>query len=125
MYSKRLFIIILAACSALTQPKNCKKHFPGKWRYDDLPASKIYVIRTKKKQFEYTEDGEYYFEYNIKWLTACKYQMTFVKTNSPIPAIAKPGETLIVDILEIGQTTMQYKTVFRDKQETGSMTRIE
>lgn len=125
MQSKLVFIAVLLACSAFTQPKNCKKHFPGKWKYDDLPASKIYVIRTNKKQFEYTEDGKYYFEYNIKWLTACRYQMAFVKTNSPTPAIAKPGETLIVDILEISQTNMQYKTVFRDRQEVGSMVRID
>ncbi len=120
----KLLVIVLLLCTAFAEPKNCKKYFSGKWKYNDLSASTIYVVRTKKKQFEYTEDGKYYFEYNIKWLSACKYQMTYIKTNSPTPAIAQPGETLVVDIVDIQQNTMQYKTTFRDKQEIGSMTKI-
>jgi len=82
-------------------------------------------MRTLEKQIEYNTKGKYYYEFKIKWLNNCKYQLTYLGTNSPHPAVIKIGESLSVEILNIGQTQMIYKTIFRDLQETDEMEKIE
>ena len=117
------FLILLLV--SFNPSQNCKKYFPGKWKYDDLPTSTIYVVRTKKKQFEYTQNGKYYYEYDLKWLKKCKYQMTFVLTTDPNPAVAREGDVLIVEIIDISKSKMQYKTTAGGQQDIGKMTKID
>lgn len=104
---------------------NCKKNFPGKWKYDDYSTSTIHVVRTKDKQFEYTQNGKYFYEYDIKWLEDCTYQMTFLTTSDPNPAIAREGDKLIVEIISIDKNILEYSTTFDGKLDTGTMTRID
>jgi len=117
-------IFLYAGISGITNDNNCQKYFDGIWKYDELPMSKIYVVRTYKKQYEYVEDGKYFYEYNIKWLDDCKYEMTYIKTTSPNTAKIKPGEKLTVNILEISKNHTMYKTIFRNSEEIGEMSRI-
>lgn len=103
----------------------CKKSFSGKWKYERFETEYIHVERTLEKQFEYFEDEKYYYEFNIEWLSECKYGLTYMQTTSPVPAAIKFGEKLTVEIVEINNGTMEYKTVFRDLEETARMNRID
>ena len=103
---------------------NCKKDFSGKWKYSDLATEELFVVRTKKKQLEYTENGKYYYEFEIKWLSSCQYQAIYKGTNSPTPAYARIGEINTITILEIDGDRMKYHSKIRDIEEVGEMTRI-
>lgn len=129
---KTAFCIVLAfsfllACTSSKddQSLNCKKNFSGKWKYDNRTTSEIYVERTKNKQYEYTKGGKYYYEYDVKWLDKCRYQMTFVKTNSPVPYKSWEGDVLTVEILSTGPNKIQYKTVYENDSYSGYMTKID
>ena len=120
-------LLCVGSCASINNnlQVNCKKHFSGKWKYDKFSTSIIYVTRTKKKQFEHTQNGKYYYEYDLKWLEKCKYQMTLVSITDPNPAIAKEGDILIVEITSSLENKMSYKTIYKNKQRTGNMTRID
>lgn len=128
--SRKLTQILLILCLipllvSFNPSQNCKKYFSGKWKYDKLDPVKIYVVRTKKKQFEYIQNGKYYYEYDLKWLDKCRYQLTYVGTNSPKAAIIKVGESFIVEILDADSKKMTYKTSFLNKTDVGIMTKID
>ncbi len=103
---------------------NCKEYFPGKWKYDKYPTSTIYVIRTIEKQFEYTQDGKYYYEYEINWLSDCRYQMIYLSTSNPNMLNRNIGDTIAVEIDNARTRSMSYKTTFKNKIDSGSMTKI-
>lgn len=123
-----LFIFsALCSCASLknNSSSNCKKYFPGKWKYDDLPVSTIYVERTKKKQYEYIQNGKYYYEYDIDWINKCKYKMIFISTNDPTPEVIQKGDVLTVEITNINQSMTQYKTNYNGQTDSGTMTKID
>jgi hypothetical protein len=118
------YIVVLAvAFTALTT--DCKKMFPGKWKYRNVPTKEMYVVRTLEKQFEYVENGKYYYEFKIKWLSDCKYELTYVGTTSPTPSVAKPNETCTVEIIGIDNEYMKYRTIFRDELDVSEMEKIK
>ena len=120
-----LLIISIFTLLSFSMQKECKKHFTGKWKYEKYDIEYIYVVRDQKKQYEYTENGKYYYEFDITWLTECKYELTYKRTNSPNPAAAKIGEKFTVDIINIDESSTAYKTVFRDLEDVGKMVRVE
>jgi hypothetical protein len=120
-----LFILGTILFISWTADNNCRKYFKGKWKYKNITQDSTYVIRTLEKQVEYTSKGKYYYEFKIKWLSSCKYQLTYIKTTSPKPAVINIGETLTVEIISINSSHMTYKTVFRDMQETDEMEKIK
>lgn len=127
---KTLFLVLIAvvgigSLSSFKAPNNCKELFVGKWQYDRVPVEQRYVIRTLSKQYEYSNNGEYKYEFDIQWINNCKYRLTYKGTDSPTPAIAKIGESLTVEITEISNTKMKYKTSFRNQTDVGAMTRVE
>jgi hypothetical protein len=75
---------------------DCKKMFPGKWKYRNVSATESYVVRTLEKQLEYEENGKYYYEFKIRWISDCKYELTYIGTNSPKPFVANINETCTV-----------------------------
>ena len=121
--SEFIFATLLLLTSCTTT--DCKSKFIGKWKYEQFSAKDMYVVRTLEKQFEYVENGKYYYEFDINWLSECKYELTYVGTNSPNPALAKVGESFAVEIIEISRTTMKYKTIFRELTDIGEMQKIE
>jgi len=114
-------LTLLIYCSE----KNCSDYFNGKWKYDHHDVDYIYVERNHKKQFEYMENGKYYYEFDIEWLTDCTYELTYKGTTSPVPAAAQIGEKLIVEITTINDSITEYKTTFRNMALVGSMSRIK
>lgn len=84
----------------------------------------IYVERNKDKQFEYIENGKYYYEFDIDLITDCKYELTYKGTTSPNSAAAKIGEKFTIEIIKINDSEMEYKTTFRNLEDVGKMTRI-
>ena len=119
------FFAIIFSLFSFTTTENCKKEFKGKWKYNSMTKEQMYVKRTLKKQSEYVENGKYYYEFNIKWISNCKYELTYIGTTSPNPAAAKIGESFTVEIIEINDSIMKYKTVFRDIEDIGEMTKIK
>ena len=120
-----LSLIVPFAFALFLQPTDCKKLFAGKWKYRHLSTEEMFVVRTMSKQLEYVENGKYYYEFKIKWLSDCKYELKYVGTTSPRPAVAEVNETCIVDILRIDNEYMKYKTVFRDQLDVGEMERLK
>lgn len=114
----------LLLLTSFTTP-DCKYKFIGKWKYEQILAKDMYVVRTLEKQFEYVENGKYYYEFDINWLSKCKYELTYVGTNSPNPAVAKVGESFTVEIIEINRKTMKYKSIFREMTDVGEMQKIK
>jgi hypothetical protein len=108
-----------------SQTPDCKKMFPGKWRYKNTPTEESYVVRTLEKQYEYVENGKYYYEFKIKWLSSCKYELTYIGTNSPTPSVANTNETCTVEIIGIDNEYMKYKTVFRDQLDVSEMEKVK
>ncbi|MFK7748932.1 MAG: hypothetical protein AB8B65_11110 [Kordia sp.] len=119
-----LFIFVVASMSFTTQ-KECRKYFSGKWKYVKYDVDYIYVVRDDKKQFAYMENGKYYYEFDITWLTECNYELTYVGTNSPNAAAAEIGEKFTVELITVNDSITEYKTVFRDLEDVGKMVRIE
>ena len=122
---KILVLIISLIPFVSYSQNNCKKYFRGKWKYKDAPKDSLYVFRTFEKQREYTKNGKYHYDFKIRWLTDCEYELTYVGTTSPHPAVIKIGETLNIKIIKIDNVQMTYKTVFRDLQEEAEMERVE
>ncbi|HLY72126.1 MAG TPA: hypothetical protein VKR53_20475 [Puia sp.] len=104
---------------------DCRKDFAGKWKYKNISPDSTYVMRTLEKQFEYVDHGKYYYEFSVRWLDDCSYQLTYIGTTSPRPAAIQIGESLHVDILSINNTRMTYKTIFRNLQESDEMEKIQ
>jgi hypothetical protein len=111
--------LLLMGCK--TKETNCKQYFTGTWIYEKYPKTQIYAVRTLSKQLEYTENGKYFYEFDIKWVSDCKYQLLYKGTTSSTPAAAKIGEVTTVDILKINQDEMTYQTVFKNLKEVGNM----
>ncbi len=107
------------------QSTDCRKMFPGKWKYRNTPAGESYVVRTLEKQLEYVENGKYYYEFNIKWLSHCKYQLTYIGTNSPKPSAVNINETCTVEIIGIDSEYMKYRTIFRDQLDVSEMEKMK
>lgn len=104
---------------------DCKKMFPGKWKYRNVPATETYVVRTLEKQLEYEDNGKYYYEFKIRWLSDCKYELTYIGTNSPKPCVANINETCTVEIIGIDNEYMKYKTIFRDQLDVSEMEKMK
>ncbi|EDP96275.1 hypothetical protein U8527_09190 [Kordia algicida OT-1] len=119
-----LIFVMFALLSFSTQ-NNCRKYFKGKWKYEKYDAEYIYVVREEKVQRAYMENGKYYYEFSINWLSDCSYELTYVGTNSPNPAVAKIGEKFSVEITNINDSITEYKTIFREKTDVGRMVRMK
>lgn len=120
-----LLSISIFALLSFSGEKECEKYFAGKWKYEKYDVEYIYVVRDLKKQYEYTENGKYYYEFDIRWLTECSYELTYKGTNSPNTAAAEVGEKFTVEIITINDSITEYKTVFRDLEDVGKMVRME
>lgn len=120
-----LKLSILFAFTFLSQSPDCKKLFPGKWKYKNISTEESYVVRTLEKQYEYVENGKYYYEFKIKWLSSCKYELTYIGTTSPKPSVANINETCTVEIIGIDNEYMKYRTIFRDQLDVSEMEKVK
>jgi hypothetical protein len=109
----------------VSRPTDCKKMFAGKWKYRNVPATESYVVRTLDKQFEYVENGKYYYEFKIRWLSDCKYELKYIGTTSPKPSVAEINETCTVEIIGIDNEYMKYRTIFRDQLDVSEMEKMK
>ena len=117
--------ILPLAITMLFQAADCKKMFPGKWKYKNMPVEEAYVVRTLQKQYEFVENGKYYYEFDVRWKTACKYELIYVGTTSPKPAMANINETCTVEIIGIDNDYMKYRTIFRDMLDVSEMEKVK
>lgn len=124
---KKAFLYVMMTVlfhSCKMDKADCKKYFAGKWKYEQYAPETAYVIRTLDKQIEYVENGKYHYDFDIKWLSDCSYQLIYIGTNSSTPAKAKIGETTVVEIVDIEAAEMKYHTKFRNLEEVGKMTKL-
>ena len=120
-----LFIVISLLITSCNVKNNCTDFFNGKWKYEHFDVEYLYVERNKEKQFEYMENGKYYYEFDINWITDCNYELIYIGTTSPNPAVVKIGEKMLVEIIKVNDSITEYKTVFRNIEEIGKMVRIK
>lgn len=99
---------------------DCKKYFAGKWQYTSQ-TQKVTLERTLDKSIEHIANHTYEFE--IKWLSNCKYQMIFKKSDDPIYVV--PDKPMIVDILEIDNQTMEYEAIYEGRSIKNKMIRVK
>ena len=120
-----IFKYLLLLSLAFNYQLDCRKMFAGKWKYRNIPKEESYVVRTLDKQYEYVENGKYYYEFKIKWISNCKYELTYVGTTSPYPITAQLNETCTVEIIGIDNDYMKYRTVFKDQLDVSEMERMK
>lgn len=120
-----ILLFTILSTVALNTEKKCKDSFIGKWKYDNYDIEYIYVERTLEKQLEYMNNGKFYYEFDIEWLSECEYELTYVGTNSSNQAAAYIGEKFKIEILKINDSLTEYKTVFRGLEDIGTMSRLK
>ena len=106
---------------SLSPNNDCKKYFAGKWTYS-FKDTTVVVERSLQKATEY--NGNNTFEYDIKWVNNCEYQLIFRKTSAPNYTLQKPGEIMLVNIMEIDNDIMRYRSTFKGIDIDGDMTRV-
>ena len=102
----------------------CTRFFTGKWKYV-VNNQTVEVERTMEKTIEYMENRKYKYEYVNKWIDSCNYELIFVKTNKPDFKLEKPGESMLVEILQIDKKIMKYSVSFRGIETAAEMKKTE
>jgi hypothetical protein len=106
---------------SLSPNNECKKYFAGKWTYV-FKDTNVVVERSLEKTIEHYGNNSY--EYDNKWITNCEYQLIFRKTTVPNYIRVKPGEVILINIMEIDNEVMRYTSTFRGIDGNGEMTRF-
>ncbi len=99
---------------------DCKKYFAGKWQYTSQ-MQRITVERTLDKSVE--QIGNHTYEYSIKWLDNCKYQLIFKSSDDPNYEV--PDKPMIVDILGIDNQTMEYEAMYNGQSVKNEMIKVK
>ena len=98
---KQLLTLLVAFISinTLAQDADCEKFKTGKFKYEDPNHGLIVVKRDKDSQVETTQQGKIEIHSTIKWLSECKYVLTYKKVvNADVPELI--GDKMTVEIIE-------------------------
>lgn len=92
--------------------EKCKKFKKGKFKYLDVRYKDTKIKRTRKKQFEVSEDFK--AKYDVKWTSDCEYDMTYTKVREKENKYLL-GKTIIVKIIGILDNGYIYLADLLDK----------
>jgi tetratricopeptide (TPR) repeat protein len=105
---------------------NCKMAHNGKFIYaSNQSDTTAYIERKGNKQTEHFENDKYQTEFNIKWISDCEYELTFVKTNDPELNFLQKGDKLIIKISNVKDNQYEYHSNLNGMISTGTHIKIE
>src|SRR5690349_20373835 len=88
---------------------DCNKNFKkGRFEiYSELTKTKFTITRYEKYQVELEVETGKMTEWNIAWLTPCRYKLTLARDNFGLSEQLKPGQEVSF-IYDIIKTTKDY-----------------
>lgn len=108
-----LITILLVAATGYGQ--DCSVLKKGTFRYVDNPSAWFAI--DGNKHTEYLENGKYYIQSALKWVSGCIYTMTIKKCTVPdFPY--KPKDVMTVNVTRIEDGVIYFSTeIAGDKME--------
>ena len=116
-------IIFLFATSMVFAQSDCSVMKKGKFRdvHDNDPSA--YMEIDGKWFTDYAKNGTEYIKSEIRWLTDCKYELTFVETNIENLGLPK-GTKLRVEILGVNGNEITYKYISGEEMKPRKLVKI-
>lgn len=91
--------VILISLSTFAQEADCERFRTGKFKYEDPNFGVIIVKRDKNTQVEIPAVGNTEIHGSVKWVSECKYILTYQKiVNADVPELI--GEKIMIEIIE-------------------------
>jgi hypothetical protein len=111
-----LLFSLLFAASAYCQ--DCSVLKKGKFKYVDNPSA--WFVIDGSKHTEYLENGKYYIQSTLKWVSGCTYTMTMKKCTMPdFPY--KPNDVMTVTITDIQDGIIYFTTDIKGQRGEGQV----
>lgn len=95
-----LLLLLLITTACFSQEKNCTSFLNGKFKYINPAFVNYIVTRNGTLQTEIDTINKISVEGSVKWLSDCKYELTYTKINSP-NSQKLIGQKVNVEIIEI------------------------
>lgn len=105
--------------------ENCELAHFGKFKYINNPDTSAYILRKENKQTEHYENNSYFTEFEIKWLSDCEYELTFMQTNDLKMSFLKKGDTLKVKVSNVTAKGYNYSANLKGNVSQGAHLKIE
>lgn len=105
-----LLVLVLSSCDS----KDCSDFKEGRFKLIGEQAGDVIVERRGDRQYEMSESGEFTHEFKLTWLSDCKYQLVFEKTDKPSAIGLSSQDTLTVEILSTDGDRCNTRAQFKD-----------
>jgi hypothetical protein len=92
----------------------------GSFKYLDAEDSTAYFEIENENHIEYHQGGKYYIKSRLKWITDCQYEMKMLENTIPDFPF-KPGEKMIVTIINIEGEIIYYTSEVRNMKWKGRL----
>ena len=111
-----LLALLLVAATGYCQ--DCSILKKGKFRYVDNPSA--WFVIDGSKHTEYLENGKYYIQSTLKWVSGCTYTMTMKKCTMPdFPY--KPNDVMTVTVTKIEDGVIHFSTDIEGNKAEGKV----
>lgn len=118
-----LFFLLIAS-NSFAQSKDCSSFKTGTFKYVNSKAQNTVIVRNDSIQIETDVDNGFELTGSIKWLSDCKYKLTYTSVSNPdYESIL--GTTFNVDITSTEKNTYKYSAYNESRKITGELVRIE
>ena len=115
---KHIALIALLLVAATGYCQDCSVLKNGKFKYVDNPEA-WFVIKGNKHT-EYLQNGKYYIQSTLKWVSDCTYTMTMKKCTVPdFPY--KPNDVMTVTITDIQDGIIYFSTEIQGERMEGKV----
>ncbi len=119
-----LFLLAFVLLSCNARKGDCSRFRTGTFKYADYDGQDTIIIRNDSIQVEQNNlNGDKYIG-SIKWLSKCKYILTYIDVNNPEHS-SLIGTKFNVDITSVTQNGYSYIAYDDTRRIEGEMVRIE
>ena len=115
-----LIALLLLAATGYCQ--DCSVLKKGKFKYVDNPSA--WFVIEGNKHTEYLENGKYYIQSTLKWLSGCTYTATVKKSTVPDDAV-KVNVVLTVTITKIEDGIIYFSSEMSGEKLEGKVRKTE
>jgi len=122
----RYFILLLSLSffSCYAQSKDCSKFKTGTFKYINSDKLGTIITRNDSIQIETNTKRGVEMTGKIKWLSDCKYKLTYIKiSNSDYNRLL--GTSFYVDITSVKDNAYTFKAYDETREMDGEIVRIE
>ncbi|MGC4103839.1 hypothetical protein [Ferruginibacter sp.] len=124
-------IIVLLLHQELTaqiaDSSNCRQFHRGKFSYTDSSGNTVMVDRKRHYQYDKNPATGVRWQYKIKWINDCQYELTLVSTNSKAVRKNKYSTTGVIISKIPNANSYEYTCACKDAdmpKNTGVMKKI-